>query len=73
MSNERKGSQFWLGMKILVAEFSQLRTPHLGQRSIITGEGRGSSFLGEIAGLRVTQQREKDNAVIINFPQESRR
>lgn len=48
MSNERKGSQFQLGMKILVAEFSQLRTPHLG---IITGDREGPSFLGEITVL----------------------
>lgn len=46
-----KGSQFWLGMKILVAEFSQLRTLPSEQRSIITGDGEGSSFLGEITVL----------------------
>lgn len=51
MSYERKGSQFWLRIKVLVTEFSQLRTPNPGQRSIITGDGRGSSFLGEITVL----------------------
>lgn len=51
MSYERKGSQFWLEIKVLVTEFSQLRTPNPGQKSIITGDGGGSSFLGEITVL----------------------
>lgn len=68
MNSVRHVSELWLWMKILVAEFSQLRTLCHGQGYVNRGDGMiRFSWRNFSAGIRATWWREKGNTVIIYY------